>query len=66
MSLTEQLRKAVLDHLKECNPAHTPKLCAMIASAEGYRKAESMIIDLALSAETSIGAAIAHLESELP
>lgn len=56
----------MLDHLKECNPAHTPKLCALIGSSEGYRKAESTIIDLALSAETSIGAAIAHLESELP
>ncbi|ELR71723.1 hypothetical protein C900_02308 [Fulvivirga imtechensis AK7] len=37
----------------------------MLSSPQSYKKAESMVLNYAITNEVSIGAAIGHLESEM-
>lgn len=64
-TLQRELRIAIKNELKNCSPSVTPKFCELIASREGYLKAEDMIINYTIRNQVSISAAIAQLEAEL-
>ena len=51
--------------LQHCDKSVTPNFREMLSSPESYRKAESMVLNYAITNEVSIGAAIGHLESEM-
>ena len=51
--------------LQHCDRSVTPNFCEMLKSPEGYRKAESMVLNYALKNTVSVGSAIGHLESEM-
>jgi hypothetical protein len=60
-------REEVKNSLAQCSPNTTPKLYAIMkAKGDGYRKAEEMVIRKALYDRIAIGAAISHIEMELP
>lgn len=63
--LERELRIAIKNELKNCSPSVTPRFCELIATREGYLKAEDMIINYTIRNQVSISAAIAHLETEL-
>lgn len=66
MSGKEQLRRIVQEHLQSLNRQTYPFFYELAnSSADGYQKAEELIIRYALNTRMSIGAAIAQLESEM-
>ena len=60
-----QLRSTTRVALQNCNPKATPNFCKMLTSAEGYAKAEDMVVRYAMKNRVSVGAAIGQLESIL-
>ena len=60
-----QLRLLIRKDLQNCNPSATPNFCEMLKTQSGYKKAEGMIINYAITNGVGIGAAIAQLESEM-
>ncbi len=61
----QQLRSMIRVALQQCDTVATPNFCEMLHSSEGYRRAESMVLNFALKNKVSIGAAIGHLETEM-
>lgn len=64
-TLTNALRKAIMDRLDECSPDFTPKICKRISTKQGYRSIEKQIIEMIALEGMEIGPAIAQLEVEL-
>ncbi len=60
-----EVRKEIKKYLDKCDSAHYPKLCEIIKTKEGYRKAEGFIIFLLIYGSPTIGTAISQVESEL-
>lgn len=60
-----QFRLLIRKQLQKCNPSATPNFCEMIKTQSGYKKAEGLIINYAITNRVGIGAAIAQLESEM-
>lgn len=69
MARSEDVQKAVREEIKKyldrCHSAATPRVCAMIQQAEGYRKVERLIILKLIHDQLTIGAAIAQIEMEI-
>lgn len=61
----DEVRLLVREALKGLTKEGTPNFYNMIQTADGYRKAEDLIINYAVKNIISITAAIAQLESTL-
>ena len=65
MKQSDELRLLVREALNNCSAESTPSFSEMIKTADGYKKAEDMVINFAVRNQITVTAAIAQLESTL-
>ena len=59
-----ELRRLIKTQLDMCDHANTPTVCKMIATDDGYKKVEEMIIRRVAEQGDTIGQAIVEIEKE--
>lgn len=62
MELIDKLKEQIALELEYCDSDNTPFVCGQVSTQEGYKKIESLIIDLVCGDAFSINDAIIQIE----